>query len=92
MLELFPVQGNSMHPIYSDGDHIIVIKKRFCLSFKSGDKVVFRTSDNEKLVKVIAHKKDNKFYVIGASENSQDSRTLGYIRKEQILGKVLFSV
>jgi phage repressor protein C with HTH and peptisase S24 domain len=51
------IQGNSMHPLYRDGDRIIVSPTG---SIRRGDRVVVRTHDGEVMAKVLTRQTATK--------------------------------
>ena len=82
------VQGKSMEPTLHEGDIIIATKK---FSLKKGSLIIAKIGDRE-VVKRIADVKDSKVYIIGDNPNySTDSRSYGWLSKEQIIAKILWS-
>lgn len=89
----FQVLGNSMFPLYKAGDMVLVNKFAYFLNNpKRGDIVILTDPRDKRVVlKRIAKIANKKYYVLGDNEKeSTDSRTFGWIRKEQVVGKVIF--
>ncbi|HEY5268106.1 MAG TPA: S26 family signal peptidase [Candidatus Saccharimonadales bacterium] len=81
------VIGNSMSPYLNDGRLIIVSRSK---KYKVGDVVGFRF-DSQILIKRVSRVKDSSFYVLGDnSNNSLDSRKLGWIDSKNITFKLRF--
>lgn len=86
-----------MEPEFKPGDYIIVNKLAYILENPSKGDVVVLKHPNEKnkfLIKrisIITNPDD--YYVVGDNMNfSQDSRHFGAIKKDSIIGKVLFHI
>ncbi len=91
------VHGNSMNPTYSDGDYLIVDFKK---EPEDGDVVIIDTSNiknwNNSSTQIVkryyAEYSTDGLYVLGDnSESSYDSRHVGEIDKECLMGVVIFS-
>lgn len=89
----FIVSGSSMEPTYKAGDRLWV-SRLLNILFKpeAGDVVVLRDPRDGRLVlKRIMKIAPDGYFMKGDNENeSTDSRTFGLIKKENIIGKVLF--
>ena len=79
-----------MYPLYHDGDYVLLSKVFYQLHI--GDLIVFRHLVYGVLIKKIAHIKKQNIFVIGAKQDSIDSREFGYIEKRVIIGKVFFCI
>lgn len=77
------IKGDSMHPLISDGDVIILEKSK---TYEVGDIVIF-VIDNRTLIKKVIEKKNDDYFVLGMQTNSFDSRIYGTIKNKQIIGK-----
>jgi len=89
----FIVSGNSMEPTYKTGNRLCV-SRLFYTFFKPkiGDVAVLRDPRDSRLVlkRVVGITPDG-YFVKGDNESgSTDSRTFGSVKKENIVGKVLF--
>jgi nickel-type superoxide dismutase maturation protease len=97
-LSLFPltrfrVEGDSMSPTLRPGDHLLVNRAAYLLSKpRPGDIVVLRDPEEPErvLVKRVAEPPDGgSCFVVGDNPAaSRDSRRLGPVSRELILGKV----
>ncbi|OGY24913.1 MAG: hypothetical protein A2Y57_01210 [Candidatus Woykebacteria bacterium RBG_13_40_7b] len=87
----FKVKGNSMKPNFWGGQYLVAFS--WFKSLKIGDVVVLDgPSLSKKIVKRIAKIKNNQYFVVGDNLNkSLDSRSFGWVKKEDILGKVINS-
>ena len=89
----FIVSGSSMEPTYKAHDRLWA-SRLFYMLFKPkmGDVVVLRDPRDGRLVlKRITRITADGYFVKGDNEKeSTDSRTFGFLKKENITGKVLF--
>ncbi len=95
MLHLIKVAGDSLSPVYNDGDFVLIAKiPVFFLKFRAGDTVVFTLPYYGQLIKKIDHISEDgtQIFVIGFHENSVDSRQFGPISKKDIRGKVIWHI
>lgn len=86
----FKVADSSMEPTFKEGDLLLV--NRLAYLFRGpriGDVVVLK--DHEMfLLKRVAAANGEKVYVVGDNAaQSRDSRDFGWVKKENIIGKVL---
>jgi nickel-type superoxide dismutase maturation protease len=83
------VAGDSMNPIFLDGDWLVVRWKTAC---KPGDVVVIEREERPGvfLIKRLIKRVDQMIWVEGDSAASTDSRQWGAIPQEEVVGKVLF--
>lgn len=89
-LEGFRVTGNSMTPTVSDGSSVLIKRTK---SFIAGD-IVLAHHPFKKSVKILKRIEsitpDHTYFLIGDnSAESTDSRTLGKIPLDQIIGKAV---
>lgn len=83
-----------MSPLYQNGDYVIVSRVSFLLNKpKVGNIAVLRDPrDGKVLIKRITGIENNKYFVEGDSKSmSTDSRHFGYLDRESIIGKVIWS-
>lgn len=87
----FKVNGNSMIPTFKEGQYLLV--SSWFKNIKVGDVVVLDQSKLEKkVVKRVAKIKNDQYFVVGDNQReSSDSRSFGWVKKEDVLGKVIFS-
>ena len=87
-LQRFTISGNSMLPTLKSGQDVLV--RCWFINPKAGDIVVIKHGVRE-IVKRIQTIRDRKYFVIGDNKKeSTDSRKFGPIKKEQIIGKVIW--
>ena len=94
MLRLLKITGESLAPEYQEGDFVFVSKIPFWFSPpSSGDVIAFHQPGYGLLIKRIRQvDQGNTLHVIGTHEGSVDSRTFGAVRREQIVGKVIWHI
>lgn len=101
LLMPFKVSGRSMEPTFKEGQTLLVSSlPYFFQQPKVGDVVVIKDprdpstssgQDGRLLLKRIKKKEKDKYFVAGDNpQASTDSRTFGAIKKENILGRVIF--
>ncbi len=89
MFSFFKVSGHSMEPFLKEGS---VVFTSILFPIKISDVVVFQYH-NKKMIKRVAKIQDKKIYTEGDNKNdSLDSKKIGWIDKEEIIGKVLFKI
>lgn len=92
MLKLLKVSGDSLLPMYRDGDFVLVSKIPYLFgTITHGDVIVFRHKGYGTMVKKVQTFVPDKdeIYVVGIHENSVDSRQFGPINKKDVVGKVI---
>ncbi|MDO9128674.1 MAG: S26 family signal peptidase [Anaerolineales bacterium] len=92
MFRLLKVTGDSLSPLYKEGDFVVITTLPFFLRrLRKGDIIVFQHGLYGTLIKIVdrVSPEGDEVYVIGASENSLDSRRLGPINRQAIMGKVI---
>ncbi len=92
MINVLKVTGESLYPLYKEGDFVIVSKIPFVLNrLKIGDIIVFKHSLHGTMIKQIKeiNTEGDRLQVIGTHGNSVDSRQFGEIDKASIIGKVV---
>jgi nickel-type superoxide dismutase maturation protease len=88
---IYQVTGHSMEPTLREKDFVLVKKNNPRVQFVVGDIILFLGPEEEVYIKRITAITDNQFLVHGDNPNdSIDSRDFGMIRKEQIIGKVVW--
>lgn len=81
------VNGKSMVPILKPGGLLVATKK---FKLKKGMVVVAKTGNREIVKRVALVKNSNVFLIGDNTDYSTDSRSLGWISSDQILGKVIW--
>lgn len=87
-IKRFTVFGNSMLPTLKPKQDVLV----WCwfLNLKVGDIVVIH-KNNKDMIKRIQKVHGREYYVIGDNaKESTDSKSFGWIKREEIIGKVFF--
>lgn len=98
MLRFLKVTGNSLFPLYQEGDFVLIIKIPFSLwgyfRYHRGDIVVVKHPYYGLLIKIIQSiTNDGKqFFLIGTQDESTDSRQFGLVEHHWILGKVIWHI
>lgn len=93
MIRLVKVTGQSLSPEYRSGEYVLISALPIRLGWlKIGDVIVFRQPAYGTLIKKIQRLAldQDEIYVIGNHSASVDSRIFGPIRREQVLGKVIW--
>lgn len=95
MLQLLKVTGDSLSPLYLEGDFVVVATFPFFLRrLRQGAIIVFQHGLYGTLIKIVERvlPEEEAVYVIGTSEDSLDSCRLGPIRRAAIKGKVIWHI
>ncbi len=91
MFQILRIHGESMSPVYKDGDFVLLMKP-FRGKIKKGDIVVFDNDLYGTLIKAVQKITDEGIYVLGTGESSLDSRRLGPVNSASIRGKVIWHI
>jgi signal peptidase I len=91
---IFKVSGDSMIPDYKNGDFVVILRSPFCIRrFKIGDTIIFNHIHYGVLIKTIENiLPTGELFVRGKVENSLDSRRLGYVHINSVIGKVIWLI
>jgi phage repressor protein C with HTH and peptisase S24 domain len=95
MFRLLKVTGDSLSPLYKEGDFVVITTLPFLSRrIRPGDIIVFQHGLYGTLIKIVDRilPEGDEVFVIGASENSLDSRRLGPISRQAIMGKVIWHI
>ena len=93
MFRILRITGDSMSPEYQEGDFVIITKASlFLRRLKTRDVIIFQHQHYGTLIKRIQNISDEGFYVVGAHEESLDSRRLGPVQRQNIQGKVIWHI
>jgi len=95
MLQLLKVTGESLSPLYKEGDFVVITTLPFFLRrLRQGNIIVFQHGLYGTLIKIVERvlPDEDAVYVIGTSEDSLDSRRLGPISHAAIKGRVLWHI
>jgi signal peptidase I len=95
MFRILKISGDSLVPYLTDGDFVLTSKIpiRFNL-LKVGDIVAFQHPNFGLLIKRIdlIDRITKQYFLLGTQPNSIDSRVLGLIDEQDLVGKVLYRV
>ncbi len=95
MLRVFRVSGDSLSPLYRDGDFVMVSNLPLhTRRLEPGDVVAFRKHPYGVMLKRIDryNLNDGTLFVIGYHPASIDSRRFGLLEAGQVLGKVVWHI
>ena len=95
MFRLLKVTGDSLSPLYKEGDFVVITTLPFFLRrLRQGDIIVFQHGLYGTLIKIVDRflPEEDAVYVIGTSEESLDSRRLGPISRAALKGRVLWHI
>ncbi len=88
LFSLLKISGHSMEPTILNGQSVLASSLPFLFgSPKEGDIIVFKR-EQKIIVKRIREVKNDKILVAG--DNEKDSKDFGWIKKSDIMGKVIF--
>lgn len=92
-LQKYKILGHSMEPIFKNGDKILVSGIWYLFKKpKINDIVAFAYKDKV-LIKRIISFENNNYYLKGDNKkDSLDSKDLGLISEDKILGKFIFKL
>ncbi|RMG50290.1 MAG: S26 family signal peptidase [Acidobacteria bacterium] len=93
MIKLVKITGQSLYPIYREGDFVVVSKIPFLFGpVRPGDVIVFRHPIYGLMIKKVERcvPQTGDVYVVGMHGHSIDSRRFGAIRRDDIVGKVIW--
>lgn len=94
MLALIKVTGNSMLPVYNEGDFVVITKiPLFLHCLQKGDVIVFTRNPYGILIKQIEQIiSPDEIYVTGTHGDRLDSHRIGPINKGSIIGRVILHI
>ncbi len=95
MLHMLKVTGESLSPLFQEGDYVLITTIPFMIrKIKPGDTVVFQHPSYGTLIKQVESVAPDmgSISVIGTSPNSVDSRRFGPIQREDVVGKVIWHI
>lgn len=95
MLRFIKILNSSLSPEYQEGDFALIARIPLLMdSVRRGDVVAFRHPLHGLMIKKVSRVAGNgdQIYVIGTHENSVDSRQLGAVRKDTLIGRVIWHI
>jgi nickel-type superoxide dismutase maturation protease len=95
MIQILKVTGESLSPLFIEGDFVLVSKISFVLrKITAGDIVVFRHPIYGTMIKKVDRISPDgeEIIVLGTHPESTDSRQFGPLRRRQLIGKVIWHI
>jgi nickel-type superoxide dismutase maturation protease len=95
MIQILKVTGESLSPVFLEGDFVVVSKIPFVLrKIKAGDIVVFQHPVYGTMIKKVDYISPNgeEIFVLGTHPESTDSRQFGPLQRRQLIGKVIWHI
>jgi nickel-type superoxide dismutase maturation protease len=95
MIQILKVTGESLSPLFLEGDFVVVSKIPFVLrKIKAGDIVVFRHPVYGTMIKKVEQISPDgeEILVLGTHPESTDSRQFGPLQRRQLVGKVVWHI
>lgn len=93
MFKLLKVSGQSLWPLYQDGDYVLVAPLFLSGGVRRGDVVVFRHPVYDIMIKQVERiLPGNQLFVVGIHDKSVDSREFGPIERKAVIGKVIWRI
>lgn len=80
-----------MYPLLKNGETIFCMKPIFN-NLKKSDIVIFNREKEGLMIKKITRIDEHGYYVEGTTPYSVDSSIFGYLKKEEILYKMIFRI
>lgn len=90
MIQIFKITGDSLYPLYKNGQRVVCRKIWEQTKVHQGDVVVFDKADYGLMIKMVKEVSDNTYKVEGTTPHSIDSRNFGLLKHEELRYKVLF--
>lgn len=91
LLSILRVSGHSMEPVIKNGSAVFISSVPFILRNPKLDDIVAFKFEDKIFIKRISRLNGNKYLLLGDNKSdSLDSREIGWIKKKDILGKVIF--
>ncbi len=95
ILKIVKVWGDSMSPLYNDGDYVFISSiPLFFNKIKENSVIVFKSPLYGILIKKVCGSDADTglFYVKGINPSSLSSETIGPVKKNDIIGTVLLHI
>lgn len=87
--QIVRVAGQSMEPKYRSGDYLLVWTLKRLFKPKAGDAILFKHARHGLMVKLVESRgADGRYAVRGLHPLSSETRTLGLIPEDDVIGKV----
>jgi phage repressor protein C with HTH and peptisase S24 domain len=92
MIKLFRISGDSLYPLYKEGELVVGVRPKFGLHVRAKDIVTFTHKGVGVMIKQVRSIENSQVFVVGTSPDSVDSRVFGTISLDTITYKILFKV
>lgn len=95
MLRLIKVTGESLSPLFKEGDYVVITTLPFILrKIRRGDIVVFQQDQFGTMIKKVEYVDPNlgAVFVVGTHRSSVDSKQFGPISEQALIGKVIWHI
>ena len=92
MIKIFKISGDSLYPLYKEGEFVVGIRLNVLVHVKSGDIVIFQHQSIGTMIKKIRTIQGSSVFVEGTTPQSLDSRVFGTIPLHTLTHKVLFKL
>lgn len=93
MIKFMQIEGESLSPDFQDGDFVLITNSHHSTRrVKPGDVIAFEHPAYGMLIKRVTGFDEEGLLVAGSHPDSLDSRKLGSIHPERVLGKVIWHV
>lgn len=90
LLGILRIHGHSMEPTIKDGQVVLISEIPYVISNPQLRDIVAFKNKGKIFIKRISEIKSDTYYLTGDNKNdSLDSRSFGFVKRGQILGKVL---
>ena len=90
LLKILRIHGHSMEPVIKNGSAVFVSSVPFILRNPKKDDIVALKFEDKIFIKRIRSVLEDKYYLEGDNKrDSLDSREIGLVNRENIVGKVL---
>ena len=92
IVQFLKVSGQSLWPLYQDGDYVLAAHPALAGAIKPGDVIIFHQADYGTMIKQVERllPESNQIFVIGTHAASADSRHFGPIKQQAVIGKVIW--
>ena len=90
MIKLFRISGDSLYPLFKEGELVVGIRPKFGLHVEPNDIVTFVRKGVGVMIKQVRSIENSQVFVVGTTIESVDSRVFGTIPLEHISYKILF--
>lgn len=90
LLKIFKVSGHSMLPTFAPNDRIIATSLVYKIIHPKVNDIIIFKNEKKLIIKRIAKINNKQFYVDG--DNKKDTLSVGWIKRQDIIGKVILKI